>query len=113
MAAKIYCRTTAKGIQSYYLTEGKENYHLFDSAFHRSNKEFFSQGRFIQEVLNARRHASTSVQKISVRLISLVKYIESEYGICVLQKTANKKQRKRRSSKMLRKSQYSYELAAA
>ena len=113
MAAKIYCRTTAKGVQTYYLADGKKNYYLFNSTFHKSNKEFFSQGRYIKEVLDARRHVSASVQKISIRLISIVKYIESEYGICVLQKTANKRQQKKRSTKMLRKSQYSYGLVAA
>lgn len=110
MAAKIYCRTTEKGVQSYYLCDGKENYYLFDSEFRKSNKEFFSQGRFIQEVFDARRHESTSVQRTSIRLISAVRYIESEYGLCVLQQTAKKK-RQKRSQKMFRKSERQYELA--
>lgn len=108
MAAKVYCRTTAKGVQSYYLTDGKENYYLFDSAYRKSNKEFFSQGRFIQEVLDAKRHASTSVQRTSIRLVGAIRYIESEYGICILQQTA-KRQQKKRSTKMLRKFERGYE----
>lgn len=112
MAAKIYCRTTAKGVQSYYLTDGKENYFLFVSDYHKSNRDFFSQGRYIQEVLDARRHTSTSVQRISARLIGAVKYIESEYGICVLQQTAKRQKGNIRSTKMLKKSERAYDFVA-
>lgn len=104
MAAKVYCRTTAKGVQTYYLTAGKEDYYLFDADYRKSNKEFFSQGRYIQELLDAKRHNSTSVRRISTRLINAVRYIESEYAICVFQQTA-KKQQKKRSNKMFRKSE--------
>lgn len=111
MASRVYCKTTAKGVQSYFLTVGKVDYYLFNSDFRRSNKEFFSQGRFIQEVLDARRHVSASVQRISIRIISAIRYIESEYGICVLQKTARKQQRKR-SVKSFRIYDRQYEFAA-
>lgn len=111
MAARVYCKTTAKDVQSYFLTDGKNDYYLFNSGFRRSNKEFFSQGRFIQEVLDARRHVSASVQRISIRLISAIRYIESEYGICVLQRTA-KKQQKKRSVKSFEIYDRRYELAA-
>ena len=112
MTAKIYCRTTAKDTQSYYLAYGKENYFLFDCAFRRSNKEFFAPGRYIDEILDARRHASKSVRRISVRLIGYAKYIESEHGISIFQQTARKKAKKR-SNKMARKSEMQYKLAVA
>lgn len=108
MSTKIYCKTTAKGVQSYYLTHGKEDYYLFDSAFRKSNKQFFANGRCIDEVLNARRHVSASVQRISTRIIGLVKYIESEYGICILRQTAKKQCKKIRSNKMTRKSELEF-----
>ena len=101
MAARIYCRTTAKGEQTYFLSDGKIDYYLFKSDFRRSNREFFSQGRFIREVLDARRHSSASVRRTSIRLIGAIKYIESEYGICILQQTA-KRQQKRRTTRRLR-----------
>ena len=104
MSLKVYCSTKDKGVQSYYLADGKESYYLFDSAYRVSNKKFFSRGRVIQEVLAARRHSSESVRRTSVRLISTIKYIEGEYDLCVLQKTA-RKQQKKRSTKMLRKSE--------
>ena len=109
---KIYCKTTDKGIQTYYLTDGKRDYDLFRTSFHRSNKEFFGKGRYVQEVLDARRHRSETVRRTSVRLVSAVKYIESEYGICVFQQTAKKQQRKIRSTKLLRKSERALELIA-
>ena len=109
MSAKIYCKTTAKGVQKYYLTDGKRNYDLFESSFRKSNRDFFSRGRSIQEVLDAKRHVSASVRRISVRIISMVKYVESEYGVCVFRKTEKKQQSKRRSTKLLRKSQMAEE----
>ena len=105
MTAKIYSRTTAKGVQTYYLTDGKKEYCLIRSNYRKSNMVFFSRARSIGEVLNARRHVSSSVQRISVRLISMVKYIENEQGICVLKQTAKRQQRKVRSTKMLKRSE--------
>jgi len=95
MAAKIYCRTTAKGIQSYFLNDGKTDYYLFNTVFRQSNKKFFSPGRYIHEVLDARRHHSTSVQRTSTRLIGAVKYIEKEYDVCVFNQTVKKQQKKK------------------
>ena len=93
MAAKVYCRTTGKDTQSYYLEYGNKTYYLFGTRFYRSNREFFVCGRYIQEVLDARRHESASVRRASVRLIGAIKYIENEYGICVLRQTAKKRRR--------------------
>ena len=105
MTAKIYCRTTDKGVQTYYLTDGKRDYYLLRTNYRKINTVYFSHGRSIEEVLNARRHISNSVQRISVRLITMVKYVENEQGICVLRQTAKKQQRKIRSSKMLKRSE--------
>ena len=104
MAYKIYCKTTDKGIQSYYLTDGRNNYYLLNSDYRKSNMQFFMHGKYIQEVLDAKRHKSASVSRASVRIISAVKYIESEYGICVLHKTAKRQRKKIRSTKLLKRS---------
>lgn len=112
MTMKIYCKAN-KAKQTYFLTDGKRDYQLFTTSYRKSNKAFFANGRYIQEVLDARRHKSETVRRISVRLISTVKYIESEYGICVLQQTAKKRQGKIRSTKLLKKSERAdYELLA-
>ena len=40
----IYCTTTAKGEQSFYLMEQGTKYFLFVQAYRKSNKEIFEQG---------------------------------------------------------------------
>ena len=94
MTNKIYCKTTEKGVQSYYLTDGKETHFLCNSSYRKSNKDFFAIGRRIDEVLDARRHYSSSVRKMSERLIKVVKYLEGEYDLCVFNQTAKRKQNK-------------------
>lgn len=91
MISKIYCRTTEKGVQSYYITCGKETHFLCNASYHKSNRDFFVSGRRIDEVLDARRHVSNSVRKISERIVKAVKYLESEYDLCVFNQTAKKK----------------------
>lgn len=95
MKATVYCKTTARGVQTYYLNDGKRDYYLLKSGYHRSNRDFFSQGRSIQEVVASRKNKSTSVRKARDRLLGAIKYIESEYGLCLLQKTAKKANKRR------------------
>ena len=40
----IYCTTTAKGEQTFYLMAQGTKYFLFAQAYRRSNKEVFEQG---------------------------------------------------------------------
>ena len=109
MRAKVYCEVLNSKTQAYYLTDGRQNYYLFTTDYRTGSVKFFSKSRSIDEVLEARRHKNTRVRMMSKRLIGVIKYMESAFDLCVLRKTAKKKQTKVRSSKMLRKSEREYE----
>ena len=92
---KIYCKSSRHDWQAYYLTDGKRDYYLCEMPYDRSSWSFFSQGRRIEEVLSARRHSKERIRRASERLVSVVKYAEKEYGICVFRQTAKKLQKRR------------------
>ena len=92
MKNKIYCKTTGKGQQSYYLTVNGEDYFLFTQKFRRSNKEFFANGVTIDEALNWAGQRSESVIRTMRKLPSYISFVESEYGISVLKKTKKRQE---------------------
>ena len=94
MRNKIYCKTTGKGQQSYYLTVDGKDYFLFTQAFRRSNKEVFSKGVTIDEALRWQGQHSESVIRTMRKLPSYIRYVEQEYGIVVLNKTKKKHDKK-------------------
>ena len=107
MTAKVYCTTKMKGVQYYFVKVDGVEYYLFSSAFRRSNKNFFARGRYINEVMDGQRNCSESVRRISTRVVGAIKNLESEEGLCIFQQTAKLKQKKR-STKMLRKSENAF-----
>lgn len=108
MKTTIYCKTTDKGLQSFYLKRGAQEYFLFTSNFRRSNKNFFGGGVYIDDALAAKNNTSTSVSKIAEKLFGAIRYIESEYEIAVLDKTVNKNSKTRKGYKRSRVTAESY-----
>ena len=53
----IYCTTTAKGEQSFYLMTQGTKYFLFAQAFRRSNKDVFEQGISLFELRKLKKMA--------------------------------------------------------
>lgn len=97
MKTTIYCNTTAKDTQSYFLRHGAKEYFLFNSAFRRSNKDFFgNNGVRLDDALAAKSNYSASVRKVAAKLLGAIRYLENEYGIVVLDKTANKSNKTRK-----------------
>lgn len=94
MIKKIECRTTAKGIQSYYLIIGDKEYYLFCQNFRKSNKEFFGAGRYLDAALNFTGVHSYSVKRTIEKLKTYIPYIEKEYGIAILNKTKRLKNKR-------------------
>lgn len=99
MMTAIFCKTTAKGKQSYYVTNGAQNIILFTAAFRKSNKEYFGSGCTVSDVFKARRHYSTSVRHVAERIISAIKYIEREYELSIFDQTAKSKSTKLKNKK--------------
>lgn len=101
MQAKIFCKTVAKGKQSFYVTVEGRRYFLFTQDYRASNKEFFQNGVGISEIGNYGNVHSTAVKKTLDKLPSYIRYIEKEYGIAIYEKTqkAQKLQKKQKPYK--------------
>ena len=97
MQATIFCKTTAKGTQSFFVKVGEKEYFLFQQDFRKSNKEFFHNGVGIHAIGNYSGVHSTAVRKTLDKLPSYIRYIEKEYEIAIYEKTKKKQQQKRKN----------------
>lgn len=86
----IYCTTTAKGEQTFYLTVQGTKYFLFAQAFKRSNKNVFQTGISLFDLKRLKKHHSFSVRHTAEKLPAYIRYVEQEYGVCVTEKTKRK-----------------------
>ena len=99
MSTTIYCRTTDKAIQSFYLkTQGKTHF-LFSQNFRRGVKKFFQDGVCIDLALDhARAHGDNAILNTMDKLPAYIRYVEREYGLKVLRKTIRKSAERRTRS---------------
>ena len=73
MQATVFCKTTAKATQSFFVKVGGREYFLFEQDFRKSNKEFFRNGVGVHAINNYS----------SVRRLAREKVVrQSEYGRC-------------------------------
>lgn len=96
MQAKIFCRTVAKGKQSFYVTVEGKRYYLFTQDYRVSNKEFFQNGVCISEINNYSGVHSTAVKRTLDKLPVYIRYIEKEFGVAIYKKTRKVQQGKKR-----------------
>jgi hypothetical protein len=97
----IYCTTTAKGEQTFYLMAQGKKYFLFVQAYRRSNKEVFEQRISLFDLRKLKKHCSYSVRHTATKLPAFIRYIEQEYGVHVLEMT-KRKQAKAYNRKLMR-----------
>lgn len=88
MQAKVFCKTVAKGTQSYFVNVEGKNYFLFSQNFRKSNKEFFAKGVSIDKLNDYSCVHSTSVKKTLDKLHTYLRYIEKEYNVSIYSKRA-------------------------
>lgn len=88
----IYCITTAKGEQTFYLMAQRTKYFLFAQAYRRSNKEVFGQGVSLFDLRKLKKHCSYSVRHTIQKLPTYIHYVEREYGISVMEMTKRKRE---------------------
>ena len=86
----IYCTTTAKGEQTFYLMTQGRKYFLFVQAYRRSNKKVFEQGISLFDLRKLKKHHSYSVRHTAEKIPAHIRYIEQEYGISVTEMTKRK-----------------------
>lgn len=98
----IYCTTTEKGEQSFYLIAQGTKYFLFVQAFRRSNKDVFQAGISLFGLKRLKKHHSFSVRHTAEKIPAYIRYVEQEYGVFVTEKT-RRKQANRQNKKWLMK----------
>jgi hypothetical protein len=91
MKATIFCRTTDKGVHTFYARVNGRNYYLFRQDYRRGVNEYFHAGVMVNKALNfGRSKNDTAIQKTMTKLPTYIKYVEKEYGISILDKTQKK-----------------------
>jgi hypothetical protein len=86
----IYCTTTAKGEQTFYLMAQGKRHFLFVQPYRKSNKIVFEPGISLFELRKLRKHCSHSVRHTATKLPAQIHYLEQEFGISVMEKTKRK-----------------------
>jgi hypothetical protein len=81
------------------LTDAGE-YFLFNQNYRKGGQRYFSKGVRLDQARNyAKTNKDTAIIKTMDKLPIYIKYVEKEYGICILEQTKKRE-----------KSQYSYGL---
>jgi len=100
MRSVVFCETTAKAVQSFYISVGGKRYYLFSQDFRKSNKRFFSRGVELDTIGTYKNVHSTSVRKTLDKLPIYIKYIEKEYGVEILESTRKKTEKRAERKKL-------------
>ncbi len=91
MQTMIYCKTTDKGIHSFYLTVGSEEFFLFSQAYRKGVAQYYGRGVRIDESMRySKAHNDSAITRTMDKIPMYVKYIEREYDIEVLERTKRK-----------------------
>lgn len=113
MKNKIYCKTTGKGVQSFFLVADNKEYYLFQQDFRVSVKEYFAPGISVNEVTNYSNARGVAVKKTLDKLKNYIPYIEKEYGIAVMRKTKELKNKPKKPYKRDKFNWQQYEMEYA
>ena len=115
MMTKIFCKTVAKGTQAFFVQVNGKNYYLFQQAFKRSNKEYFAGGVEIHSISKFSNVHSTAVRDTLDKLPAYIRYVESEHGVSIYEKTKLKEKRQKLKTAYKRTpfllNQYNWEVA--
>ena len=107
----IYCTTTAKGEQTFYLMAQGTKYFLFVQAYRRSNKEVFEQGISLFDLRKLKKHCSYSVRHTAEKIPAHIHYIEQEYGISVMEMTKRKQSNWKNKKRFVVNNSFDWEVA--
>ena len=91
MKTKVFCRTTGKGTQSFFLSQNGKEYFLFSQSYRRSVRDYFSVPISFDEAIDySKAKRNSALLRTMEKIIPSTKYIEREYTICV-RKQSNKR----------------------
>ncbi|MCI8413359.1 MAG: hypothetical protein HFE47_04605 [Clostridia bacterium] len=113
MQTTVFCKTTAKGIQTYFVRVDGRAYFLFTQRFYKSNKEFFQKGVNVCALGAYSGAHSASVRRTLDKLPAFLRYIEKEYGVAIFRKSKEKSQKRQTEYKRdsFRWQNYEWEIA--
>ena len=88
MKTTIYCKPTGKGVHSFFMHVGAQEFFLFSQAYRKCVAEYFGKGVYLSEAMkHSRAHFDTAISRTMDKLPAYIKYIEREYDIEVLTRT--------------------------
>lgn len=93
MKAEIYCKPADKGIHSFYLVLGAEEFFLFSQAYRKGVDDYYRGGVFLNDAINySKAHKDCAITRTMSKIPTYVRYIEKEYDVKVLEKTKRSNQ---------------------
>ena len=91
MVNYIYAKTTGKGKQSFYLLSNGWEYYLFTQKFFKSVRDFFLNKVLLDVALDkTKSNRNVALLKTMERLFLMIKYVEKEFDLIILEQTAKK-----------------------
>ena len=91
MATIISCAPIAKGVHGFYIEACGETHFLFSQDYRRGVNEYFRDGVRLDDALNfSRAKGDCAIERTMEKLPKHIKYIEREYDLEILHRTAKK-----------------------
>ena len=95
MKANIFCRTTAKDTHSFFVNVEGETHFLFSQDYRLGVKHYFGKPVTIDRALDySCAHGDHALMRTMEKLPAYIRYVEREYNVEVLRKTARKNSQK-------------------
>ena len=93
MKTEIYCKPTEKGIHSFYLVMGSEEFFLFSQAYRKGVDDYYGSGVLLNVAMNySKAHKDSAITRTMSKIPMYVRYIEKEYDLAVLERTKRSSQ---------------------
>ena len=93
MSTVVYCRTLEQGVHSFYMKVDGKRYYLFSQDYRKGVQDYFGHaGVSIDDAINhSKGHNDKALMRTMDKVLTQVKYIESEFNVIALRRTAIKK----------------------
>lgn len=90
MKAKIYC-ILKNSLLDFYIRYNGKSYYLFQQKYRKGVYKFYCNGIILDDAIKfSKSHYDTAIMKVMEKIPLYVTYIEKEYKISIMNKTALK-----------------------
>ncbi len=91
MKCFVSCKATGKGTHTFYLTVDQVSYYLFSQDYRSGVHGYFSNGVRLDEAFDfSKAKGNTAVLHTMEKMHLYIRYVEREYHVSVLRRTALK-----------------------